>query len=64
MVVPPTSTLISIPSKPMPLPNTNQMPTPSALPMPTPVQELMNLDSIAKLVEELDAYVRKRPCVH
>ena len=60
MTVPPTSTSTMFPSNPMPTPHINPMPTPSAAPMPSTVPEPMNLDTIAKLREELHAYIGDR----
>ena len=60
MVVPPTSTLVAFPSNAMPTPLINPMPTPSAAPMPSSVLEPMNLNSIAKLREELHTYIGER----
>ena len=58
MMVPPTSTS-TFPSSPMPTPHVNPMPTPPAAPMASTVPEPMNLDAIAKLREELHAYIRE-----
>ena len=57
MLVPPTSNSTMPPSNPTPTPHINPMPTPSAAPMPSTVRELMNLDTLAKLREELHAYI-------
>ena len=56
MMVPPTLTP-TFPSNPMPTPHFNPMPTPAAAPMASTVPEPMNLDAIAKLREELHAYI-------
>ena len=56
MMVPPTSTP-TFPSNPMPTPHVNPMPTPAAAPMASSVPEPMNLDALAKLREELYAYI-------
>ena len=58
MMVPPTSTS-TFPSNPMPTPHVNPMPTPAAAPMASTVPEPMNLDAIAKLREELHAYINE-----
>ena len=55
MMVPPTSTPTAFPSNPMPTPHVNPMPTPAAAPMASTVPEPMNLNTIAKLREELHA---------
>ena len=60
MMVPPTSTSTAFPSNPMPTPHVNPMQTPAAAPMASTVQEPMNLDTIAKLREELHAYIGER----
>ena len=60
MMVPPTSTS-TFPSNPMPTPHVNPMPTPVAAPMALTVPEPMNFDAIAKLREELHAYIGERP---
>ena len=59
MMVPPTSTP-TFPSSPMPTPHVNPMPTPAAAPTASTVPEPMNLDAIAKLREELHAYIGER----
>ena len=59
MMVPPTSTP-TYPSNPMPTPHVNPMPTPAAAPVASTVPEPMNLDAIAKLREELHAYIGER----
>ena len=59
MMVPPTSTS-TFPSNPMPTPHVNPMPTPAAAPVASTVPEPMNLDAIAKLREELHAYIGER----
>ena len=59
MMVPPTSTP-TFPSNPMPTPHVNPMPTPAAAPTASTVPEPMNLDAIAKLREELHAYIGER----
>ena len=59
MMVPPTSTS-TFPSDPMPTPHVNPMPTPAAAPTASTVPEPMNLDAIAKLREELHAYIGER----
>ena len=56
MMIPPTSTP-TFPSNPMPTPHVNPMLTPAAAPMASTVPEPMNLDAIAKLREELHAYI-------
>ena len=56
MMVPPNSTA-TFPSNPMPTPHVNPMPTPAAACMALTVPEPMNLDAIAKLREELHAYI-------
>ena len=58
-MVPPTSTP-TFPCNPMPTPHVNPMPTPAAAPMASTVPEPMNLDAIAKLREELHAYIGER----
>ena len=60
LMVPPTSTSTIFPSSPMPTPHVNPMPTPAAAPMASTVAEPMNLDTIAKLREELHAYIGER----
>ena len=57
MVVPPTSTSTMFPSNPMPTPQINPMPTPSTAPLPWTVPGSINLDTIARLQEELHAYI-------
>ena len=59
MMVPPTSTS-TFPSNSMPTPHVNPMPTPAAAPTASTVPEPMNLDAIAKLREELHAYIGER----
>ena len=59
MMVPPTSTP-TFPSNPMPTPHVNSMPAPAAAPTASNVPEPMNLDAIAKLREELHAYIAER----
>ena len=59
MMVPPTSTS-TFPSNPMPTPHVNPMPTPAAAPTASTVPEPMNLDAIAKLREEIHAYIGER----
>ena len=59
MIVPPTSTS-TFPSNPMPTLHVNPMPTPAAAPMPLTVPEPTNLDAIAKLREEVHAYIGER----
>ena len=59
MMVPPILTSL-FPSNPMPTPHVNPMPTPAAAPMGSTVPEPMNLDAIAKLQEELHAYIGER----
>ena len=59
MMVPPTSTS-TFPSNPMPTPHVTPMPTPAAAPTASTVAEPMNLDAIAKLREELHAYIGER----
>ena len=59
MMVPPTSTS-TFPSNPMPTPHVSPMPTPAAAPTASTVPEPMNLDAIAKLREELHAYIGER----
>ena len=60
MMVPPTSTSTTFPSNPMPTPNVHPMLTPAAAPMALTVPDPMNLDTIAKLREELHAYIGER----
>ena len=60
MMVPPTSTSTMFLSNPMPTTHVNPMPTPAAAPMAQTVPEPMNLDTIAKLREELHAYIGER----
>ena len=60
MMVPPTSTSTMFSSSPMPTPHVNPMPTPAAAPIASTVPEPMNLDTIAKLPEELHAYIGER----
>ena len=60
MIVPPTSTSTMFPSSPMPTPHVNPMLTPGAAPMALTVPEPMNVDTIAKLREELHAYIGER----
>ena len=59
MMVPPMSTS-TFPSNPMPTPHVHPMPTPAAAPTALTVAEPMNLDAIAKLREELHAYIGER----
>ena len=59
MMVPPTSTSTFL-SNPMPTPHVPSMPTPAAAPTASAVAEPMNLDAIAKLREELHAYIGER----
>ena len=59
MMVPPTSTS-TFPSNPMPTPHVTPMPTPAAAPTASTVAEPMNLDAIAKLREQLHAYIGER----
>ena len=59
MMVPPTSTS-TFPSNPIPTPHVTPMPTPAAAPTASTVAEPMNLDAIAKLREELHAYIGER----
>ena len=59
MMVPPTSAS-TFPSNPMSTPHVNHMPTPAAAPTASTVAEPMNLDAIAKLREELHAYIGER----
>ena len=59
-VVPPASTSTMFPLNPMPTPHINPMPTPTAAPMASTVPDPMNLDTIAKLPEELHAYIGER----
>ena len=60
MMVGPTSTSTMFPSNRMLTPHVNPMPTPAAAPMALTVPEPMNLDNIAKLREELHAYIGER----
>ena len=60
MMVLPTSTSTMFPSSPMPKPHVNPMPTPAAAPKASTAPEPMNLDTIAKLREELHAYIGER----
>ena len=60
MIVPPTSTSTMFPSSPMPTPHVNPMPTPVAARMASTMPEPMNLNTIAKLREELHAYIGER----
>ena len=59
MTVPPTSTSTMFPSSPMPKPHINPIPTASAAPMPSIVPQPKSLNSIAKLRQELHAYIGK-----
>ena len=59
MMVPPTSSL-TFPSNPMPTPHVNPMRTPAAAPTASTMTDPMNLDAIAKLGEELHAYIGER----
>ena len=59
MMVPPTSTS-TFPSNPMPTSHVTPMPTPAVAPRASTVAEPMNLDAIAKLREELHAYIGER----
>ena len=59
MMVPPTSTS-AFRSNPMPTPHVTPMPTQAAAPTASTVAEPMNLDTIAKLREELHAYIGER----
>ena len=59
LMVPPTSTPM-FPSNPMPTPHVNPLPTPAAAPTASTVPEPMNLVAIAKLREELRAYIGER----
>ena len=64
MMVPPTSTS-TFPCNPMPTPHVTPMPTPAVAPTASTVAEPMNLDAIAKLREELHAYIGERfGCQH
>ena len=60
MTVPPTSTSTMFSSNPMPTRHVNPMPAPVAAPMALTVSEPMNLNTIAKLREELHAYIGER----
>ena len=60
MMVPPTSTSTTFSSNPMPTPHINPMRTPAVAPMALTVPEPMDLDTIAKLREELHAYIGER----
>ena len=60
MMVRPTVTSTVFPSSPMPTPHVNPLPTPAAAPMASTVPEPMNLDTIAKLQQELHAYIGER----
>ena len=60
MMVPPTSTSTMFPSNPIPTPHVNATPTPSAAPMARTVPKVMNLHTIAKLREDLHAYIGER----
>ena len=60
MMVPPTSTSTMFPSNHTPPPHVNPMLMPAAAPMASAVPEQMNLDTIAKLREELHAYIGER----
>ena len=59
MMISPMSTS-SVQSNPMPTPHVNPMPTPAAAPTASTVAEPMNVDAIAKLREELHAYIGER----
>ena len=59
MMVPPSSTS-TFASNSMPTPHVIPMPTPAAAPTALTVAEPMNLDAIAKLREELHAYIGER----
>ena len=61
MMVPPTSTSTMFPSNPMPLPHVNPMSTLTAAPMACTVPGPINLDTIAKLREELHTQIGERP---
>ena len=60
MMVPPISTSTMFPSNPIPTPHVNPTPTPAAASMASTVPEPMNLDTIAKLRQELHAYIGER----
>ena len=60
MTVPPTSASTMFPSNPKPTPHIMPMQTQRAAPMPLTAPEPTNLDSIAKLGEELHAYIGDR----
>ena len=60
MMVPPTSTPTTFPPNPMPTRHVTPMPTPAAAPMALTVPEPMNLDTIAKLQQELHACIGER----
>ena len=60
IALPPTLTSTMFLSNPMPQRHMNPMPTTSVAPFPSTVPEPMNLESIAKLREELHAYLRER----
>ena len=60
MMSPPISTSTMFPSNPMQTQHIIPMPTPSAAPVPLTVPEAMNLDTIAKLREQLHAYFADR----
>ena len=60
MMVPPTSTSTMFPSSPVPTLHINPVPTPAAAPMASTAPEPMNLNTIAKLGEELRAYIGER----
>ena len=58
MMVPSISTSTMFLSSPMPTPHLNPMPTPAAAPMVLTAPEPMNVDTIAKLREELHTVLR------
>ena len=58
--IPPASTPTMSPSNPMPTPQINAERAPSAGPMPSSTPEPMKLGCIAKLREELYAYIGER----
>ena len=60
MMVPPTSTSTTFSSNPMPTPHVDPVPNPAAAPMASTMPEPLNLNTIAKLREELHAYIGER----
>ena len=60
MMVLPPSTPTTFPSNHVPTPHVSPMPTPAAAPMAPTLSEPQSIDTIAKLREELHAYIGQR----